>query len=74
VVAACHSLNSAILRVIAQVVWMLLIFAALYWLVKNKGLPLVESVLEERRARIQGDLEAARTAKANAGCGHGRAS
>jgi F-type H+-transporting ATPase subunit b len=52
--------------VIAQVVWMLLIFAALYWLVKNKGLPLVESVLAERRARIQGDLEAARTAKANA--------
>jgi len=52
--------------VIAQVVWMLLIFAALYWLVKNKGLPLVESVMEERRARIQGDLEAARTAKANA--------
>ena len=52
--------------VIAQVVWMLLIFAALYWLVKNKGLPLVESVLEERRARIQGDLEAARSAKANA--------
>jgi F-type H+-transporting ATPase subunit b len=52
--------------VIAQVVWMLLIFAALYWLVKNKGLPLVESVLEERCARIQGDLEAARSAKANA--------
>lgn len=52
--------------VIAQVVWMLLIFAALYWLVKNKGLPMVEGVLEERRGRIQGDLEAARTAKANA--------
>lgn len=51
---------------IAQVVWMLLIFAALYWLVKNKGLPLVESVLEERRARIQGDLEAAHAAKASA--------
>jgi len=52
--------------VLAQVVWMLLIFALLYWLVKSKGLPAVASVLEERRARIQGDLEAAQAAKASA--------
>jgi F-type H+-transporting ATPase subunit b len=52
--------------VIAQVIWMLLIFAALYWLVKERGLPLVAEVLEERRRRIADDLEAAQAAKARA--------
>lgn len=52
--------------VIAQVIWMLLIFAGLYWLVKERGLPLVAEVLEERRSRIEGDLEAAQAAKAQA--------
>jgi F-type H+-transporting ATPase subunit b len=52
--------------VVAQVVWMLLIFAALYWLVKERGLPLVAEVLEERRRRIEADLEAAQASKAEA--------
>jgi F-type H+-transporting ATPase subunit b len=52
--------------VVAQVVWMLMIFAALYWLVKERGLPLVAEVLEERRRRIADDLEAAQAAKQSA--------
>jgi len=51
---------------IAQVVWMAIIFAALYWLVKNVGLPRVAEVLDMRQQRIQGDLEAAQRMKEDA--------
>lgn len=51
---------------IAQMVWLFLIFGAMYFLVKNFGLPHVASVLEERRQRIEGDLEAAQKAKEEA--------
>lgn len=51
---------------IAQVVWMMLIFAALYWAVKNIGLPRVAAVLEARQKRIQGDLETAQKLKEDA--------
>ena len=51
---------------LAQVVWMLIIFGALYYLLSNVFLPRVATVLEDRRNRIQGDLEAARAAKAEA--------
>lgn len=50
----------------AQVIWGAIIFAALYVLLSRWALPQVSSVLDERAARIAGDLEAARTAKANA--------
>ncbi|MXP66131.1 F0F1 ATP synthase subunit B' [Roseomonas sp. M0104] len=51
---------------LAQVVWMLIIFGVLYYVLANVALPRVTSVLDERRHRIEGDLEAARAAKAEA--------
>ncbi|HWL80557.1 MAG TPA: F0F1 ATP synthase subunit B' [Roseomonas sp.] len=51
---------------LAQVVWMLIIFGVLYYVLSSVALPRVTSVLEERRHRIEGDLEAARAAKAEA--------
>ena len=51
---------------LAQVVWLLIIFGVLYYVMAHVVLPRFEGVLENRRARIQGDLEAARTAKAEA--------
>jgi len=49
---------------ISQVVWMALIFAGLYVLFARWGLPRVASVIEERRTAIDGDLDTARSAKA----------
>jgi F-type H+-transporting ATPase subunit b len=51
---------------IAQVVWLLVIFGALYYVMATYALPRVGEVLEDRRRRIEGDLEAARIAKAEA--------
>lgn len=51
---------------LAQVVWLLIIFGVLYYVLAHVVLPRFEGVLENRRARIQGDLEAARAAKAEA--------
>jgi F-type H+-transporting ATPase subunit b len=51
---------------IAQVVWMALIFGALYLLLARWALPQVASVLDERAGRIAADLDAARAAKAQA--------
>jgi F-type H+-transporting ATPase subunit b len=51
---------------IAQVVWMLIIFGGLYYVMARYALPQVESVLEARRARIEGDLESAQAAKQRA--------
>lgn len=50
----------------SQVVWMLLIFAALYLALRNWALPMVGSVIEMREQRIQADLETARHAKEEA--------
>jgi F-type H+-transporting ATPase subunit b len=52
--------------VIAQLVWLLIIFGALYYIMAVYALPRVESVLEDRRRRIEGDLEAAQAMKATA--------
>jgi len=49
---------------ISQVVWMFLIFLALYLLLARWALPQVGSVVEGRAARIGADLDGARTAKA----------
>jgi F-type H+-transporting ATPase subunit b len=51
---------------IAQVVWMLIIFGALYLVMAQYALPQVESVLAARRARIGSDLESAQAAKQRA--------
>jgi F-type H+-transporting ATPase subunit b len=51
---------------IAQIVWLLIIFGLLYYVLSTYALPRVESVLEERRTRIAADLEAAQAAKAEA--------
>jgi F-type H+-transporting ATPase subunit b len=54
---------------ISQVVWGAIIFAVLYILLSRTGLPMVESVLEERSAKISKDLDEARAAKASADAG-----
>jgi F-type H+-transporting ATPase subunit b len=52
--------------IIAQVVWMLVIFAVLYRLLANYALPQVAQVVDARAARIEADLDGARVAKAEA--------
>jgi F-type H+-transporting ATPase subunit b len=51
---------------ISQIVWMAIIFFILYLLLTLWALPQVDQVLAERSSRIAADLEAARTAKAEA--------
>jgi F-type H+-transporting ATPase subunit b len=51
---------------LAQVVWLGIIFLALYLLLSRWALPQVASVLEHRAGVIAADLEAARTAKQKA--------
>jgi F-type H+-transporting ATPase subunit b len=52
--------------IIAQIVWLLIIFGVLYYIMSVYALPRVEQVLEDRRKRIEGDLAAAQAAKAEA--------
>ena len=49
-----------------QVVWGAVIFVLLYLMLSRSALPRVAVVLEQRRSRIEGDLEAAREAKSEA--------
>ncbi|WP_235924685.1 F0F1 ATP synthase subunit B family protein [Roseomonas harenae] len=51
---------------ISQVVWLFVIFGALVFLCYQYLLPPVAAVLEDRRARIAADLDAARDARAEA--------
>jgi F-type H+-transporting ATPase subunit b len=51
---------------VGQIVWLLLIFAALYFMMANIALPRVGAVIEGRHARIAADLEAAQAAKLEA--------
>ena len=48
---------------ISQVVWMFIIFAALYVALRNWALPQIGGVIEMRAHRIASDLESARAAK-----------
>jgi len=48
---------------IAQVVWMFIIFGLLYYVMSTYALPQVAETLAMRRARIDGDLEAAQASK-----------
>lgn len=52
--------------IIAQIVWLLIIFGALYYMLSAYALPRVENVLAERASRIASDLEAAQAMKAEA--------
>ncbi len=49
--------------VVAQAVWMLVIFGVLYYVLRTYVLPPVGEVLQNRAERIAGDLTAAREAK-----------
>lgn len=48
---------------LAQAVWLLIIFGALYYALSTYVLPKVATVLEDRANRIASDLDAAREAK-----------
>jgi F-type H+-transporting ATPase subunit b len=50
----------------SQVVWMVVILVALYFILSRWGLPQIGAVLENRATTIARDLEAARAAKAAA--------
>ena len=50
----------------SQIVWMLLIFGALYLMLSQWALPQVGTVIADRDARISSDLDSARLAKADA--------
>lgn len=47
-----------------QLVWLAIIFGALYWVLSRVALPRIGSVIEERRDRIQRDLAEAERMKA----------
>jgi F-type H+-transporting ATPase subunit b len=47
-----------------QVFWALVLFGVLYWLMSRVALPKVGDVLEERRNRVDGDLERAEQIRA----------
>ncbi|CAI3940513.1 hypothetical protein [Commensalibacter papalotli (ex Botero et al. 2024)] len=52
--------------VIAQIGWVLVIFFCLYLAVKYFSIPQVEQVIHNRRSKIDGDMDSARQAKAQA--------
>ncbi len=46
-----------------QIIWLAITFAVLYWLLSKIALPRIGEVIEERRDRIQRDLDAAEALK-----------
>jgi len=59
-------LNFATPLTLSQVVWMAIIFFAMYLLLSRWALPQVASVIDARTASISGDLDAARAARTEA--------
>ncbi|CAI3935617.1 FoF1-type ATP synthase [Commensalibacter communis] len=52
--------------VMAQVIWVLIIFFCLFLAVKYFSIPQIEQVIHNRRSKIDGDMDSARQAKAQA--------
>src|SRR5882757_856756 len=50
----------------SQIFWLVVCFAVLYFLMKTLALPKIETIVEERRHRVEGDLEKAAQMKAEA--------
>jgi F-type H+-transporting ATPase subunit b len=46
-----------------QLIWLVIIFASLFFILSTRALPQIEKVLGERKSRISGDLESAREAQ-----------
>lgn len=51
---------------VPQLIWLVIIFGALYWLMSRIALPRVQNILDARRARIAQDLESARAMQSQA--------
>jgi F-type H+-transporting ATPase subunit b len=46
-----------------QLIWLAIIFAALFFILSRQALPRIEKAIGERKSRISGDLESARDAQ-----------
>jgi F-type H+-transporting ATPase subunit b len=46
-----------------QLIWLVIIFASLFYILSRQALPRIEHVLSARKSRISGDLESAREAQ-----------
>ena len=66
VAAGMPQLNVHDPLLLGQVAWGAVIFAGFYMVLSRSALPRIERVLENRRTRIQNDLDIARRAKADA--------
>ena len=42
---------------VPQIIWLIIVFGALYWLMSRIALPRVGNILEARQSRIDGDLK-----------------
>ena len=51
---------------VSQIIWLVIIFGALYWLMSRVALPRVENILEARKHRLTKDLDDAATMQAQA--------
>jgi len=49
-----------------QIFWLIVVFGALYWLLSTKVIPQIEAVMEERKRRMQSDLDEAARLRAEA--------
>jgi F-type H+-transporting ATPase subunit b len=62
----CHEAPSPILPETNEIIWGALSFAAVFALLAKFGFPAIKKSMEERTARIQADVDAAESAKAEA--------
>jgi F-type H+-transporting ATPase subunit b len=55
-----------------QLIWLAIIFAAFYLALANLALPRIQGILASRKAKMEGDIESARTAQRRADAEAGR--